>query len=70
MTGYWDIDRDDKEALLIASWRAGHSSREIANALQERFGGAVTRNAVVSKVHRLGLPEHKAGIRLGTRRKA
>lgn len=58
--GYWDTDRDDKEALLEASWRAGHSAREIAAALVERFGGSVTRNMVVSKAHRLGLPLHQS----------
>lgn len=60
MSGYWDTDKDDKEAFLEASWRAGHNAREIVKALQDRFGGAVTRNAVVSKVHRLGLPMHQS----------
>jgi len=59
-TGYWNTDRDDKEALVEASWRAGHSAREIAAALVERFGGMVTRNAVVGKAHRLGLPLHQS----------
>jgi len=58
MSGYWDTDKDDKEALVEVSWRAGHSAREIAQALQERFGGKVTRNMVVSKAHRLALPLH------------
>lgn len=57
--GYWTTDRDEKEALVETSWRAGHSSREIAHALMERFGGTVTRNMVVGKVSRLGLPMHK-----------
>lgn len=60
MTGYWDTDRDDKEALLEASWRAGHGATEIAAALRERFGGNVTKNAVVGKVHRLRLPIHQS----------
>lgn len=59
-TGYWDIDTDDKLALLETSWNAGHSSREIATALIQRFGGKVTRNAVVSKAHRLGLRMHQS----------
>lgn len=57
--GYWDTDPDDKLAMLETSWRAGHSAREIATALTERFGGKVTRNAIVSKVHRMGLPMHQ-----------
>lgn len=60
MSGYWDTDRDDKEALLETSWRAGHKAMEIVRALQERFGGNPTKNTVVSKVHRLGLPMHQS----------
>lgn len=58
--GFWATDTDDKEAYLAAAWIAGHSSREIAAALQERFGGDVTRNMVVGKAHRLSLPMHQS----------
>lgn len=60
MRGYWDTDSDDKLALLEAMWLVGDSSREIAAALNERFGGNVTRNSVVGKAHRLSLPLHQS----------
>lgn len=69
-TGYWDTDRDDKEAFVWSSWKAGHSAREIVAALVERFGPGVTRNAVISKVHRMGLAEHRPGPKLGSRNHA
>jgi hypothetical protein len=53
---YWKPERIE---LLTTSWNAGHNAREIAAALVQRFGGRVSRNAVVSKVHRLGLKMHQ-----------
>lgn len=59
-TGYWDTDREAKEAFLKTAWNGGHSAGEIVAALKKRFGGNPTRNAVVGKVHRMGLPMHQA----------
>ena len=41
---------DDRVALLKKLWTEGHSASQIASQL-----GGVTRNAVIGKVHRLGL---------------
>lgn len=60
MSGYWDTDGDDKLALLETSWRAGHTAREIARAMDDRFGGKPSQNTITSKVHRLGLPMHQS----------
>lgn len=43
----WTEDRVD---LLKKLWAQGHSASQIAKQL-----GGVTRNAVIGKVHRLGL---------------
>lgn len=40
----------DRITMLETLWRAGRSASEIAKAL-----GGVTRNAVIGKIHRLGL---------------
>lgn len=42
---------DDRVELLTKLWGEGLSASQIASAL----GGGVTRNAVIGKVHRLGL---------------
>lgn len=42
---------DDRVELLAKLWSEGLSASQIASAL----GGGVTRNAVIGKVHRLGL---------------
>ncbi|MGB0671655.1 MAG: GcrA family cell cycle regulator [Rhodospirillales bacterium] len=44
---------------LIALWNEGISTSEIGNRL------GVTKNAVVGKVHRLGLPKRQSPIRTG-----
>lgn len=59
-TGYFSTDTDDKLALLEAMWSAHETADSIAAAIQERFGGKVTKNMVVGKVHRLGLPMHQS----------
>ena len=41
---------DDRVEQLKKLWEAGHSASQIAGEL-----GNVTRNAVIGKVHRLGL---------------
>jgi GcrA cell cycle regulator len=50
---FWTPER---VSILTASWNAGHSAREIASAM----GNGVTRNSIVSKVHRLGLKMHQS----------
>lgn len=54
MTDPWP---EDRVAQLKALWGQGFPAAEIARAL-----GGVTRNAVIGKVHRLGLqPRGNAG---------
>lgn len=43
---------DDAVAELRRRWEAGETASAIAKALGRRF----TRNAVIGKAHRLGLP--------------
>lgn len=50
-TGNWT---DDRVATLKKLWLEGKSGGEIAKTLR----GGVTRNAVIGKAHRLGLPKH------------
>lgn len=51
--------RFDWNAAAVARLKvyvaAGMSAREIMRALSQEFGGAITRNAVIGKVHRSGL---------------
>ncbi len=51
----WTVDR---VATLKKLWADGHSASAIATKL-----GEVTRNAVIGKVHRLGLAGRKCGAR-------
>jgi len=51
----WPVEREE---YLERLWADGYSSAEIA----ERLGGT-TRNAIIGKVHRLGLPGRKARMR-------
>lgn len=46
---------DDRVELLKKMWNDGHSASQIAKEL-----GGVTRNAVIGKVHRLGLSNRNA----------
>ncbi|MFN3511895.1 MAG: GcrA family cell cycle regulator [Phenylobacterium sp.] len=56
----WTRERVDALARL---WRGGLSAAQIAAAL-----GGVTRNAVIGKIHRLGLNGGPKAARPGTRR--
>jgi GcrA cell cycle regulator len=47
MSCSWNAERG---AVLTDLWRTGQSAAQIAKAL-----GGVTRNAVIGKIHRLGL---------------
>ena len=49
---------DDRISSLRAMWGAGHTASEIALQL-----GNVTRNAVIGKVHRLGLDGRPSPIK-------
>ena len=51
----WTEDRVEK---LKTMWTDGNSSSQIAKAL-----GGVTRNAVIGKVHRLGLSNRAGSIK-------
>lgn len=44
---------DEVTARAVELWRKGWSAQEISNAL----GGVVTRNAVIGKMHRLGVAD-------------
>jgi GcrA cell cycle regulator len=54
MSDSWTQERIDQ---LIELWRQGHSAAEIGR----RIG--VTKNAVVGKVHRMGLPKRPSPIK-------
>ena len=54
MTAGWT---DDRVGALKKLWLEGQSASQIAKQL----GGGVTRNAVIGKVHRLGLSNRVGG---------
>ena len=54
---------DERIELLTKLWAEGHSASQIAGRL-----GGVTRNAVIGKVHRLGLPGRTTTSRAKTPR--
>jgi GcrA cell cycle regulator len=54
---------DDRVEILTKLWRDGRSASAIAREL-----GGVTRNAVIGKVHRLGLSGRARPARPGSRR--
>jgi len=51
---------DERVETLRRMWTEGHSASQIAKEL-----GGVTRNAVIGKVHRLGLSNRNGGARPG-----
>lgn len=57
---------DERIAILKRDWAAGLSGSQIAT----RFGGGVSRNAVVAKVWRLGLPQRATSMRMSSRQRA
>lgn len=52
---------DERVEKLQEMWAEGHSAAQIAKVL----GGGVTRNAVIGKVHRLGLSNRGASPKTG-----
>lgn len=57
LISYWD---DGRVAALKKLWSDGLSASQVASKL----GGGVTRNAVISKVHRMGLAGRATTVRL------
>lgn len=57
--GYWT---DERSALVERLWAEGYSASEIAARLPD-----VTRNAVIGKVHRLGISRRQKGHVRGVR---
>ena len=60
---------DERVACLKKTWAAGGSASICRDKLRERIGASMegpTRNAVIGKVHRLGLSKHKPSTRLNT----
>ena len=53
---------DDRVETLKKLWGEGHSASQIAKEL-----GGVTRNAVIGKVHRLGLSNRATGAKAGAK---
>ena len=51
---------DERIELLRANWEAGMTASQIAEAL----GEGVTRNAVIGKAHRLGLPARPSPVKI------
>ena len=64
--GGWRVSfwTDDRIELLKRMWAEGHSSGVIA----DRLGGGTTRNAVIGKVHRLGLRKADSAQRISVKR--
>uniref|UniRef100_UPI0025F3CA20 GcrA family cell cycle regulator n=1 Tax=uncultured Caulobacter sp. TaxID=158749 RepID=UPI0025F3CA20 len=58
----WSEDRVER---LKALWADGLSASQVAKQL-----GGVTRNAVIGKIHRLGLAGRAAGVRIARPRSA
>lgn len=61
--------------FLKQLWADGHSASICAERIKRRFGCCISRNAVISKIHRLGLagratwPQHEATKRAVNRRR-
>lgn len=58
MTSGWT---DKRKSLLAKYWTDGKTAREIAGLL----GGGVTRNGIIAKAHRMGLPGRGSPIGAG-----
>jgi GcrA cell cycle regulator len=51
----FDWDQEDALAALRRHYAAGFSASQIAAMMADEFGGNLSRNAIIGKVHRLGL---------------
>lgn len=67
VTTKWPPERIDALAEL---WAEGLSCSKIAEALNDRFGCRLTRNAVIGKVHRSGMPRRSAAVKIANNRAA
>lgn len=52
----WTPPMDD---MLTAEWAAGTPTRALAQAIAEAFGAAVTKNSIIGRARRLGLPQRE-----------
>jgi GcrA cell cycle regulator len=57
MSNRWTMRQD---AILRALWTAGEPAAKIADAINFK-----SRNAIIGRAHRLGLPKRKPGHRKG-----
>lgn len=57
--GFWE-DKAELVERLIELWEEGVSTAKMAARLSEIAGETITKNAVIGKVHRLGLVERVA----------
>lgn len=64
MSGYWD-DHPGAIEILSDLWAKGLTASAIAAEIARRFGSKITRNAVLGKVHRLGLDGRASPIKSG-----
>lgn len=62
----WNVRPESVDALALL-WRTGMPTREIARQLSGNYKIDVTKNAVIGKVHRLGLPARPSPLRGGYR---
>lgn len=54
---------DEQKEMLRAQYDAGTTFKDIADAINARFGTAYTRNAAISRAHRMKLPPRPSPIR-------
>ena len=61
---------DARIELLEKLWGDGYPTSKIATTINKETGGHISRNAVIGKVHRLGLPGRKPATSLAAPREA
>lgn len=57
----WSAEED---AVLTAEWKKGISCSQIAKTIRRRFGNSRTRNSIIGRKHRLGLPDRTTPVRI------
>lgn len=55
----WSVERDNR---LKALWAEGNSGLICMRILNDEFGVSLTRNAIMGRVYRLGLPSHERKV--------
>lgn len=53
---FWDEEKEKKEGRLRELTTEDLSAQDIANKLNEEFGSRLTRNTIIGKLRRLGVP--------------